>query len=309
MDDKVKNKKILLYLDDFINYKDLSNEELGELFRCVLDYYITKQFKTDNRIIKIIFERIKNNLDTLEKEYKKISEKRKLAGAIGGKQKIANSSKCYQNVANSSNNNNNNIKEEYKEEYKEKELKEKNNTSIIKKENDFEIETIEKKDTNNFFIYYKNFSKLKQYDEFVYIKESEYNKLILFYPQKIINEAIKKLNDWKLEKYDKKKYNECKGDDYRKLTNWVINSVLENLKKLDYDEFQKIYSNIKKAQNPEIIKKCEEMVVAEYMNWEQAKRFTEHQINDCYLDFKNRQNKLEAKYEPYGINGTRKQIE
>lgn len=116
---EIKNKKILLYLDDFLSYKELSNEELGELFRCVLDYYTTKQYKVENRLIQFIFERIKNNLDNLQEKYNQVAEKRKLAGSLGGKQKVANaskcynklakSSKCYKNVANSSNNNNINI--------------------------------------------------------------------------------------------------------------------------------------------------------------------------------------------------------
>lgn len=136
MTTKSQNKKILLYLDDFISYKELTNEELGELFRGVLDYYTTKQYKIDNRLIQFMFDRIKNNLDVLEKKYNEVAEKRRIIGSIGGKKRVANAkisnqllenpTNCLKFQPNSSNNINinnninNNIQE--KEIYKEKEV-------------------------------------------------------------------------------------------------------------------------------------------------------------------------------------------
>ena len=71
--------------------EDLNNEQIGELFKAILDYEIdgTLPLFTDKEL-KIAFKFIKVGLDIDREKYQETCEKRKQAGAIGGKQRVAN---------------------------------------------------------------------------------------------------------------------------------------------------------------------------------------------------------------------------
>jgi hypothetical protein len=52
--------------------------------------------------------------------------------------------------------------------------------------------------------YYKNFNQKKQYAEFVFMKTREYDELLIKYGDNVVSQAIEKLNNWKLEKLEKR---------------------------------------------------------------------------------------------------------
>lgn len=89
----------------------LTDAEAGELLKGVMLYVRQgNAFKTDNRVLKIIFSAFKANYDRETKRSGEISEKRVNAGRMGGfkkadnrKQNLANCSKVWQNVANVAN--------------------------------------------------------------------------------------------------------------------------------------------------------------------------------------------------------------
>lgn len=84
--------------------QDLSNEKMGELFKAIFDYEIDGiEPSLSSPDIEMAFKFLKLNLDINAKKYTETCEKRKQAGAIGGKQKVANqanASKSKQKVAN-----------------------------------------------------------------------------------------------------------------------------------------------------------------------------------------------------------------
>jgi len=114
----------------------------------------------------------------------------------------------------------------------------------------------------------------------------EYNKLLNRFSEKYTKLAIEKLNIWKLDKLENREYKKVHGNDYLKILKWVMDSVRETYKKLDYNEFLKIEDSIKKQSNPELLKKCEEMIRGGYLkSWEQARRYEEKDILNCYNDY------------------------
>lgn len=93
------------------HFEDLSDKQLGMLFRAMLDYEIdskTPEF-TDSGL-KVAFKIVKLSLDENRGKYQEICDKRRQSGALGGRQKqtnasernqmLANASKSKQNVAN-----------------------------------------------------------------------------------------------------------------------------------------------------------------------------------------------------------------
>jgi len=95
----------------------LSDAEAGRLAKALWTYTMTGEQQNLSGAEKGIFAMILMTLGQDEQANADISKKRALAGSMGGKQKIANSSKCYQNkqmIANVANATNKN-KEEDKE--------------------------------------------------------------------------------------------------------------------------------------------------------------------------------------------------
>lgn len=100
--------------DSFIIYNsfyppisDLSDEQLGRLFRAIFEYNISGQILVDNDI-KMAFYFFKNQIDVDSKKYNERIERNRENGRKGGNKKAENqkvsskSSKCYRPLANAS---------------------------------------------------------------------------------------------------------------------------------------------------------------------------------------------------------------
>lgn len=77
--------------DSFIMYKDqkeifnnLSDAQAGKLIKAVFEYVDTGQTKIDEKIIKMAFISIKQQIDRNDLKWQEIKEKRILAGRMGG---------------------------------------------------------------------------------------------------------------------------------------------------------------------------------------------------------------------------------
>lgn len=95
--------------NSFVLYKDyeelfdrLSDEEAGQLIKAIFDYERSGELPELPRLLEFILLPIKNTLDRDSDKYDKIVEKRRKAGAIGGKVSQANALKTEQMLDNSS---------------------------------------------------------------------------------------------------------------------------------------------------------------------------------------------------------------
>lgn len=95
--------------NSFVLYKDyeelfdrLSDEEAGQLIKAIFDYERSGELPELPRLLEFIMLPIKNTLDRDSDKYDKIVEKRRKAGAIGGKISQANALKNEQMLDNSS---------------------------------------------------------------------------------------------------------------------------------------------------------------------------------------------------------------
>lgn len=92
---------MILYYDLLEQLEDFTNAQFGETIRAVIQYDIdgsVPQF-TDP-IVSVAFKVLKPMLDRNKEHYEEVCAKRREAGSMGGKQKVANASKCYQMLAN-----------------------------------------------------------------------------------------------------------------------------------------------------------------------------------------------------------------
>lgn len=97
-----EKKSFLLHIDSLDILEKLSDEQAGKLFKAISAYHNGSDYELDN-LLDLVFTPFKNQFGRDLEKYKKVSEKRALAGKKGGKQKqsnLANASKCKQNVAN-----------------------------------------------------------------------------------------------------------------------------------------------------------------------------------------------------------------
>lgn len=95
-----KNKKsFLLHIDSLDILDDLTNGQAGVLFKAIKAYQHNDDFPLDS-IVKIAFSPFKNQFARDDEKYIKTCERRAIAGSKGGKQKVANASKCKQELAN-----------------------------------------------------------------------------------------------------------------------------------------------------------------------------------------------------------------
>ena len=99
MKNQTTNKSFILHKDSLSVLNKLSDEEAGKLFKAIFQYQKEKILPKNN-LISIVFEPFFNQFIRDEENYIKTCEARKLAGSIGGKQKVANASKSWQKVAN-----------------------------------------------------------------------------------------------------------------------------------------------------------------------------------------------------------------
>lgn len=105
-----KKNSFVLYTDYRRQFDLLSDAELGQLIRAVMDYVETGQPPDLQAGPQMAFAFISAQIDRDMKKYQEVVEKRRAAGSAGGKQKAsnakrevaipANASTCYQAVAN-----------------------------------------------------------------------------------------------------------------------------------------------------------------------------------------------------------------
>lgn len=114
-----------MYYDILDQLEDFSDEQFGKMTRAILTY---DKFGTipefDDAEVKIAFKMLKPMIDKNKQEYEEVCAKRREAGSLGGKQKVANASKCYQELANLADNDNDKEKDNdiKKENNKKKEI-------------------------------------------------------------------------------------------------------------------------------------------------------------------------------------------
>ena len=184
----------LLYCDIIYTIKKLSNEKAGILFKHILSYVNDENPETDDEIIELVFEPIKQSLKRDLRRYEGICQRNKVNGAKGGrpvKSTDANIPKKPTGLIN----NPNNPSEPKKAD------SDSDSDSVIDIDIDIDIKKIKDK-------------KIK-YAEFVNMLESEYEKLYLEFGQDTFK-LIEILNNYKGA--NGKKYK----SEYLAIRNWVI---------------------------------------------------------------------------------------
>lgn len=91
-------KKIIVYSDWFTTFDELSNEEAGKLIKHFFMYVNDKNPKSD-RLTELLFLPIKATLKRDLEAWEAMRSKRIVAGAKGGKQKVANVASARKRVA------------------------------------------------------------------------------------------------------------------------------------------------------------------------------------------------------------------
>lgn len=80
-----ENKKsFLLYADSSSSWDELTDEEAGQLIKHIFSYVNDKNPVTENRIVKIAFEPIKQQLKRDLKHWENVKQVRSESGKIGG---------------------------------------------------------------------------------------------------------------------------------------------------------------------------------------------------------------------------------
>lgn len=102
-----RKKSFLLHIDSLEILTDLSDEQAGKLFKAIYSHQIDEEPKLD-QMTKMVFLPFRNQFDRDNEKYAKTCERRAIAGSKGGKQKVANASKCKQELANVADNKNKN---------------------------------------------------------------------------------------------------------------------------------------------------------------------------------------------------------
>lgn len=86
---KAEKDSFVLYTEQKEVIDNLSDEDAGKLFKGIFEYALGNEPEFDN-LLKLVFIPIRQQLERNAKKYSEIKEKRRIAGAKGGKQKIAN---------------------------------------------------------------------------------------------------------------------------------------------------------------------------------------------------------------------------
>ncbi len=95
-----KNKKsFLIHIDSLDVLDDLTNEQAGELFNAIRSHQIGEEIELHG-VVRIAFSPFKNQFKRDDEKYQMTCKRRAEAGSLGGKQKVANASKCKQTIAN-----------------------------------------------------------------------------------------------------------------------------------------------------------------------------------------------------------------
>ena len=85
-----KKKSFLLYAEQEELINELSNEEAGKLFKEVFHYVKTGETPNLSGMMKMAFITIRQDLDRNAQKYDEMVEKRRIAGSMGGKQRVEN---------------------------------------------------------------------------------------------------------------------------------------------------------------------------------------------------------------------------
>ena len=93
---------LVIYYDILEQLEDFTDEQFGHLLRAVIKFDMTGQEPKFTGEMKVAFKCMKPILIKNKENYNEICEKRRIAGSKGGKQKVANATKCYQTLPNSS---------------------------------------------------------------------------------------------------------------------------------------------------------------------------------------------------------------
>lgn len=94
-----KRKSFLLHIDSLDILDELTNEQAGLLFKAIKSFQLGEEANLD-QMVKIAFSPFKNQFIRDAEKYEKTCKARAEAGSKGGKQKVANASKCKQKIAN-----------------------------------------------------------------------------------------------------------------------------------------------------------------------------------------------------------------
>jgi len=94
-----KRKSFIVHIDSLSVLDELTDEQAGRLLRAMKSHHDGTNYEMDS-ITKIVFSSFKSQFERDHANYVNTCKQRALAGAAGGKQKVANASKSEQEVAN-----------------------------------------------------------------------------------------------------------------------------------------------------------------------------------------------------------------
>jgi len=92
-------KSFLMHIDSLDILDDLTNEQAGELFNAIRSHQIGEEIELHG-VVRIAFSPFKNQFKRDDEKYQTTCKRRAEAGSKGGKQKVANASKCKQTIPN-----------------------------------------------------------------------------------------------------------------------------------------------------------------------------------------------------------------
>lgn len=108
MTTQTKRKSFIIHKDSLHILKDMTNEQAGIFIKAIDFYQQNNQLPELDFGLKMAIIPFINQFERDEENYKKTCEARREAGSTGGKQKVANASKCKQKVAKVADNKNDN---------------------------------------------------------------------------------------------------------------------------------------------------------------------------------------------------------
>lgn len=104
----MKKDSFILYTEQKAIIDKLTDEQAGKLIKAIYEYVATNKMPQLDSILDLVIIPFTTALDRNKEKYEETCKRRALAGAKGGKQKVANANKCKQNVANVADNDSDN---------------------------------------------------------------------------------------------------------------------------------------------------------------------------------------------------------
>ena len=92
-------KSFVLHIDSLDVLDDLNKDQIADLFLAIKDFHNDEGIKLLG-VMNAVFSPFKNQFTRDKKKYENTCKARAEAGSMGGKQKVANASKCQQKVEN-----------------------------------------------------------------------------------------------------------------------------------------------------------------------------------------------------------------